>query len=338
MDLIILDKKFNEVKVLDKFSLDIDLAGDKSFSIQTEKRDTLDFELGWAWYIPNTEYGGIIDEITVKTESSRNDIIQYSGRTWRGWLNEYVWYLGRIEIEAGETYTSALGLVIAVTGINEIGDETAVDYVKVDDDYKDLRVKTAYTSSLYPTVYDFLVDFANSLNANIRLEVKKKGTCALRIGFVEKKIITSDEFTKDNTVYFEAVKRSRGINHLVCLGSGEYPNRTIIHLYLNDKGEICPERYFFGKDHRTAIYDYPNAENQEELRQGGIERLNELAATSQMTISIESEHLSIGDKVRCVDELTGLKIESEISSVIFKLETCADGENSSIEYVIEEEV
>lgn len=340
MDLIILDDNFNEVKILDKFSLDIDLAGDKSFSILTSRKDSLDFEIGWAWYIPGTEYGGIVDEITVKTDSSRNNTVEYSGRSWRGWLDEYIYSDRKIEIAAGQTYESALLYVFSMTGIlddYELG-HRETEIVGVDDDYKMLTVTEKYASDLYPTLYEFLIDFADSLNANLRLELKKSGSCMLKIGFVEKKTISSEEFTADNTMYFEAIKRSSGINHLVCLGSGEYPTRTIIHLYVDDRGEISTTSHYMGKESRTAIYDYPNAESQDELKESGIEHLKELMTVSEMTVSIDGNSLNIGDKVKCFDELTGLNFESEISSVIFKLETHASGASSSVEYVIKEEV
>lgn len=340
MDLIVLDNNFNEVKILDKFSLDIDLAGDKSFSILTSRKDVLDFNIGWAWYIPHTEYGGIVDEITVKTDSSRNNTVEYAGRTWRGWLNEYVYSDGKIEISAGQTYESALFHVLSVTGIHSDNESPSIPTqpVGIDDDHRMLTVPKEYASDLYPTLYEFLIDFANSLCANLRLELKKSESCMLKIGFVDKKVVSSEEFTADNTVYFEAAKRSGGINHLVCLGSGEYPNRTTIHLYVDDKGEISTTPFYMGKNARTAIYDYPNAQSEEELKESGTERLKELMTVSQMTVSIDGNSLNIGDKVKCYDELTCLNIESEISSIIFKAETHASGISSSVEYVIEEKV
>ena len=126
MELIILDREFKEVGTLKKFSLDIDLANDKSFSIETAKGDALDFQIGFGWYIPNTEYGGIIDQIKVKTDAANNNTVEYIGRSWRGWLSEFIYYYGGVNFSAGVSFEKAIDKLTAVFKIS--------DFVEIDTD------------------------------------------------------------------------------------------------------------------------------------------------------------------------------------------------------------
>lgn len=330
MELIILDREFKEVGTLKKFSLDIDLANDKSFSIETAKGNALDFQIGFGWYIPNTEYGGIIDQIKVKTDAANNNTVEYIGRSWRGWLSEFIYYYGGVSFSAGVSFEKAIDKLTTVFKID--------NFVEIDTDYKSLTLPKAYNSNLYPNFYDCLIELAELSDLNLRFEFKTKKRGKVRIGFVEKKRVDKAHFTADNSFYFEATKKSTGINHLICMGAGEYPDRTVIHLYADDDGNISQEQTITGIDYRAAIYDYANAESEEDLLNSGIEHFKELLTPSEIVLSVEDLTLNIGDKVKGVEELTGLEIESEIASVIFKLETQAQGETASVEYSIKNEV
>ncbi len=326
MELVVINNELEEEKILDKFSLDIDLADDKSFSIVTEKKSALDFGLNYMWYIPDTEYGGIIDTITVKTDTGRNDSVTYAGRSWRGFLNGFVYDFGRFEFSAGITYEEVLDSITKFLNIDDI--------VEIDKDFKERVLEKDYSSKLYPTFYEFLTDFAAHSGQVLRLKMKKKKKLKIRIGFAD--ITThSNLYVAENSFYFEAKTTFGGVNHLICLGSGEYPKRTIVNLYVNRNGEIDDfHQTFYGKEERAEIYDYPNAESKEDLTANGIEKLKELREQAQITLSVADNNYNIGDKVCAYEELTGLTIESEISSIIFRLETSALGESSNVEYTI----
>lgn len=73
-----------DIGVLNTYEIDVDLANEKDFQIVSPE-PVIPVE-GY-WYIPYTEYGGIIDAF--ETDSDDEKII-YTGRTWRGMLNSKI--------------------------------------------------------------------------------------------------------------------------------------------------------------------------------------------------------------------------------------------------------
>ena len=51
------DADLVDIGILDKYEISLDLANEKDFEIKTENYN---LPIGGFWYIPNTEYGGVI--------------------------------------------------------------------------------------------------------------------------------------------------------------------------------------------------------------------------------------------------------------------------------------
>ena len=68
------------IGVLNTYEIDVDLAEEKDFQIVSPE-PVIPVE-GY-WYIPYTEYGGIVDAFETDSDDEK---ITYSGRTWRGML------------------------------------------------------------------------------------------------------------------------------------------------------------------------------------------------------------------------------------------------------------
>ena len=111
-----------------------------------------------------------------------------------------------------------------------------------------------------------------------------------------------------------------GINHLVCLGSGELRNRIVEHLYVDGNGVISQTQTFFNENEIAEIYDYAGA-SREDLIQSGAEQLKGDLARNEFRIVLESEReVAVGDIVGARDYITGYTVTAPITTKIIKCE------------------
>lgn len=127
------------------------------------------------------------------------------------------------------------------------------------------------------------------------------------------------EYSQDNRVTLTIRDNQRGINHLICLGSGELTERMVRHLYIQEDGSIGTVQYFAGIEKRSAIFDYPNAESESELINAGRKRLKELANYKRFEMSVQDLELDIGDIVACRDRLTDTYLAKPIIKKVLKV-------------------
>lgn len=128
---------------------------------------------------------------------------------------------------------------------------------------------------------------------------------------------TDEEFDSD-LVDFKAVKKFNAVNHLICLGSGELENRTVIHLYADKDGNISQTQTQEGLDEYVSVYDYSSAESKEELITSGTEKLKELWEPGKLSVDFDdtSDNYDVGDIVGAVDNITAIAVSAEITKKI----------------------
>lgn len=135
------------------------------------------------------------------------------------------------------------------------------------------------------------------------------------------------------------VRRSRAVNHLVCLGSGELQDRAVVHLYADEQGRVGTAQRIFGLGHMAAVYDYSNADEQE-LRAEGEKKLAEMqsADAAQLEDAIggawdvgDVVGVRFGDDGEVVSEVVTEKI-ARVSgrSVIVECKTGSRNERGTI--------
>ena len=83
-----------------------------------------------------------------------------------------------------------------------------------------------------------------------------------------------------------------GINHLICLGSGELSARQVIDLYVDANGNIGTTQHYFGTDEIVDIFDYPNAESLQELTDKD-QKITELTNSQSVEVNIEDMELEL---------------------------------------------
>ena len=106
---------------------------------------------------------------------------------------------------------------------------------------------------------------------------------------------------------------------MICLGKGELKDRIVIHLYVDQNGDISQSnKYFTGSDEITAIYDSGGSE-EDELIKNGIKELESKKSNMsyKMTMTQLDGDIDLGDVVGGKDYLTGISMQKPISRKIW---------------------
>ena len=312
MDLIYTNSERVDEGVLSAYAFDLSF-GEKENNFEI----TLGFhegvlEPGAFIYVDGTEYGGIVDGM--KTNSD-DEAIVYSGRTWHGILNSKV-----VEPDSGQNYYTVSGdaNVILTSLIARMGLQSLFTVLE---NLSGITIPT-YQFKRYCSLYDGIRDMLNTFNAKLVVKWQTRKILLYAVSIVD----YSNE-PVDSDVATLSVEQYKGkVNHLICLGRGELSEREVIHLYVNQNGEIVNNQYYTGAEEITEIYDYSNVESSEELRKGGVKRLKERMNIDKAEITIsETQNLyyDIGDIVSASDIKTGISGGAVVTQKIVKIKNGA---------------
>lgn len=333
MDLIQTDKYGKEIGYVMNANID--------FEIGAEEKDSInDFEIEfkrWYWkgdiecgsrmVSPDTEYGGIVGEIA--TDTSANNI-KVKGYTWRGMMTKKV-----IQPLMGQDYAVVSGEINSIIRTKVEAEFPGLFYGV--ERSTGIRVEN-YQFDRYCTLHEGLVKMLKSVGH--RLDIRYRQGDRQGVGYVQVQAVPIGDYSEeyelsnDNNMNFTTDDNRRGVNHLICLGKGELKDRLVIHLYVNDQGEIVQTQYYAGAYEITEVYDSSGSER-DDLLKNGIEKLKTLK--NRMTYNMTMEKLEgvidIGDIIGGRDYLTGISVKKPISRKIW---TLAEGKEK-IEYKLEGE-
>lgn len=316
MDIILTDKERKEVDYLKTSFMDIDVGKDNDFELRLARsyREKYNVERGFCFFIPDTEFGGIIEEMESNTSLGE---ITYRGFIWRGFLERLI-----IEPPAQQGYLIVSGdanrileqILSKGTGLMfEVPEEDSGIMIK--------RQEFRYVSAL-----EGLSDMLGKAGARLDIRAKEGGPGepfrvmirAVKVNNYSEEV----EYNGDNHMNVTVKDYSRGINHLICLGKGKLEERMVLHLYAQLDGSISGKQYYTGTDERTAVYDYSSEENEDVLKTEGTKRLKELMNYKAASANDFDMELEIGDIVSARDRDTGTLLSSPI---VQKIYTCKDG-------------
>lgn len=309
MDLIYMNTNKEDVGVLLDYEMDIAFGKDENDFECTIAAQSHCCEAGFYLYMEGTEYGGIIDSIS---SDSATEEVKYAGRTWHGILNSKI-----IEPDSGQAYLTLSGeanTVIAsllsrlsLTGLFEASTENS-----------GLTI-SSYQMNRYIAGYDGIIKMLKTVGG--KLLFSNEGGKVI-LSAVPVHDYTQDEEFDSDLVDLKVTKKFNTVNHLVCLGTGELENRTVIHLYANEGGIISGTQTQFGLDEYADILDYPNAESASELESKGVERLKEQwnPADLSVTFDADDDTYDVGDIVGAYDNVTKLAVTTTIAKKIVTMQ------------------
>lgn len=305
MDLIYMDTDRKDVNVLHEYEMDLAFGKDENdFECKVDAAQHC-CQDGFILYFEHTEYGGLISEIRTDTESGE---VTYCGDTWHGVLESKI-----LEPDAGQDYlilsgeaNEVLATLIQRMNLQELFVASA--------DNSGITIKN-YQMNRYIAGYTGIQKMLKASDAKLKLLFKEGMVIMEAVPLVD---YTKDgEFDSDN-VPLQIKQNYKPVNHLVCLGKGELKERTVIHLFADKNGNVSRTQSLFGIQERQATFDYPSVESEEELITKGTERLEEYQNANEIKVNFISDKDSydIGDIVGATDEVTGLKVATDITKKI----------------------
>lgn len=317
MEFIIADVERCELgKMQSTAELDLDLSyeADNKDGVNDGELIVTDQSIDYGYYIfcPGTEYGGRILDLKRKTSSFSKT---WYFDTWRRMLGQSI-----IEPPEGEAYYTVddmdANLMLKELLLGRF-DEIFVVAEKLS------GIVVSGKFDRYITLLDGVSKMLNKHGARIKISAVQGGPGEKFFVQIEAVPIEdySDEieYSQDSKVNLTIRDKRRGINHLICLGSGELTERLVRHLYVQEDGSIGDNQYYFGIEERTAIFDYPNAEDENELLESGIKELESLRNYKKMEMSVDDLDLDIGDVVAGRDRETGLYLAQRIVNKVLKI-------------------
>lgn len=324
MDLILTSKTGKEIRSQDFKQFDVDVADTKDFelTIPTEIYDTA-LGYGARLYVPRTEYGGIIGGRLVDTGENE---VTLKGYTWRGMLANKI-----ISPPSGQAYKVVSGELnnilrglIADANLNSLFSVPNVSTGITLSNYQFARYIDLYSG------IERMLNEVQSIGSNppYRMDIKymqAQDGANSHVQLQAKPCIDySDtiELSQDNELNFRIEQVRNGVNHLICLGSGQLAQRIVRHLYANTAGKISTTQTQFGVDEIVDIYDYGSAESATALVNDGIKHFKELVNNSSFEMDAATLNLdvAIGDTIGGRDYITGMTCKDKITNKIYKVE------------------
>lgn len=253
--------------------------------------------------VDGTDIGGIVDEQTTHKETATGGAINYKGRTWTGMLANKILSPdpGQDHLKVTGPTTQILRTLITRTGLDRIF--TVIDSPGT----------ITYRFERYTDAYTGLTKMLAT--SGLRLDITSVQDTTL-LGAAP--IIDNTDIIDSDLIDFTTTKTFRRVNHLIGMGEGELKNRTIVHWYANQQGQVSQTQTLFGIDEITQTYDYSNAKT-DELNEKTRDKLKELQGKGTLDVTVlEGATFAVGDLVSGRDNRTGITVKAPIVKKIIK--------------------
>lgn len=310
---ILANSDLRELGAVKDANLTVDLNGNRNFSLQIA-RSYWQPEMTFSSliYILGTEYGGIIGEVLTDTTL---DYVELKGLSWRGRLAKKI-----IEPPAGSDHKTVSGELHTI--MKELIEPEFDGLFVVSG--KDTGVTVSnYQFDRYCTLLDGLNKMLKSKWYRLRLSFRREQNEPGYL-YVEAVPITDFsnriELSRDCKLNYTMGDKRDGVNHLIVTGKGKLQDRNILHLYMQENGEIGTEQYYTGLQEIAEVYENTSTETAE-LMSVAEERFRSLMGkkTFQMDVAKMGMDVEIGDIVGGRDYLTGMYMAKPVENIIYEI-------------------
>lgn len=310
---ILANSDLRELGAVKDANLTVDLNGNRNFSLQIARSYWQpDMTFSSLIYILGTEYGGIIGEVLTDTTL---DYVELKGLSWRGRLAKKI-----IEPPAGSDHKTVSGELHTI--MKELIEPEFDGLFVVSG--KDTGVTVSnYQFDRYCTLLDGLNKMLKSKWYRLRLSFRREQNEPGYL-YVEAVPITDFsnriELSRDCKLNYTMGDKRDGVNHLIVTGKGELQDRNILHLYMQENGEIGTEQYYTGLQEIAEVYENTSTETAE-LMSVAEERFRSLMGkkTFQMDVAKMGMDVEIGDIVGGRDYLTGMYMAKPVENIIYEI-------------------
>ena len=311
----------------DGAEVDMDIGDKNDFevTIAASEWDSESLGYGCRLFIPDTEYGGIVQDIESVTATG-NVILR--GDTWRGMLMYRI-----VEPPVGQDHLALSGELNAV--IRELIGDRFGGLFYVPEIGTGIMLNN-WQVDRYVALYDALMKLVNTFECRLNISyVQPEG---LEYGYVSVQAVPivdysgQQEYSMEGNIHVDIRDNRNGVNHLVCAGEGENQQRAVVHLYVQKDGSIGETQCYFGQDEKADAYVYTSADITK-LKEDGTKRLKDLMNYKKCEMTVEDIDVEIGDIVSGYDEITDTQVRKPVIKKVLKVQ----GGNSSIDYKVEGE-
>ena len=310
MDLIYTNVNRDDVGILKSYTFDLAYGTDENDFELTLDLNEHCCDADCILYIEGTEYGGIIDTISVVTDEEK---LIYRGRTWQGIFGSKV-----IVPDEGNAYLTVSGEANAVIGnlIERLG---LSDLFVASKDKSGLTISN-YSFGRFVDGYSGIIKMLDTVSGKLKFTFADGQVTVSALPIVD---YSNDEQFDNDSVEMEIEKTHNPVNHLICLGKGELTERQVIHLYMDGNKNISKTRTFSNLQEVTAVFDYPNAESLDELEKKGTEKFQEIVPQDKVQLNFSPEEASydigdiIGARELITNTLVGVKITKKIVNISY---------------------
>lgn len=275
-------------------------------------------EISTIIYVDGTEYGG---EISGSVIDIAENTITYTGRTWRGTLDQQI-----IEPPAGQDYRIVSGNLATSMRTLPLGPFISVE----DTSYSG----NTYQFERYVTTLNGATNLLTAANPDLRMAIEWEsngysGTAKLSI-VPTRDLRSIVEVSQDynDKIQLRITRDGNTPKELICLGSGELHDREVIKLYADDNWNISttpiPGAY------PVEVYDFSSSENL--LADGRKHYLELIHNHEQIEVSINDLDIRLSDIIGAKDILTGEFVSAEITSIVWRCSDYGDYQEEDFEY------
>lgn len=296
MLIVLTDPTGRAVSALDDFTLDISIGdSDNDFELSIPA-DAPRLESGCIAYVPGTELGGVVDDISSETDSS-GTTLSYEGRSWSGILaNRIVLPSASGYFESEGEANACIRALIAHLGLGGVFSVPM----------SDSGILLSYRWERFCDAWHGLMACLKSSGA--KPVMRHTGST------VELSAAPSESHGNgDGRISFSIKRKYRPVNHLVCAGSGKMQDRAVVHFYADSQGNVSHVQSLFGLDEVSALYDYTNA-SEDELEEQGAKKLSDYQVQGEVKVSVGDgpDDFDIGDTLVGREDRFGIEVAAEV--------------------------
>lgn len=308
MGVVIADKDLIDVTELIDCSFEVAFGEDEN-SIEFKADPLYTPPINGYIYIDGTEYGGTVDEIKASTARSGIRSITATGRSWHGILagKRILADSGKAKLTVSGNVSDVLSSLIARLGLSALFEAPSTE--------SDASYINSYS-------FDRLVDAYTGIKAMLKANSLKLTMrhASGKVLLGAKAVVDYGSKVDSDLLDFDITSINRCTNHLVCGGTGENEDRTVIHFYADKDGNVSHTQSLFGVDEIVGFYDYPNAD-EEKLEEEGAKKLKDLQGQGTVEVDVHDDLIfDVGDIVSARDNSTGLLVSAPITKKIVEFD------------------
>lgn len=244
------DEDRNDIGVLNTYVIQLDVADEKDFEIDSPEPI---IPAHGIWYIPDTEYGGIVD--AYETDSDEDKVV-YTGRSWRGILHSHYFDFGDsrerlFNTGAGQeqyeeegtpfvTITDVINALLEEVGVDDlfVCDEPDTDE-SVYDDLTECIVKR--TDDYVPTLYDAVIQIADSRDMSLLFNYNNIDKMVHIVPILKQDYSEYMQYSNIATLGFQIEIDAKATNHVIGISENKETGRIRnIHVFADSEGVIQP--------------------------------------------------------------------------------------------------